>query len=117
MWLGWAVIATLVSRWLRIATALSEIVVGTIAQLYRRCAGVRAWPAIRRGAARLVVVRPPEFGDEIETRAVIENSRRHYEKGLGSLRERPAKQPVAIRSSLVVGYPARSLPARDALLR
>jgi Kef-type K+ transport system membrane component KefB len=33
LWLGLALIATLVSIWLRISTALSEIVVGTIAQL------------------------------------------------------------------------------------
>jgi glutathione-regulated potassium-efflux system ancillary protein KefC len=33
LWLGMALIATLLSIWFRIATALSEIVVGTIAQL------------------------------------------------------------------------------------
>ncbi len=33
IWLGLALIATLVSIWFRIATALSEIVVGTVAQL------------------------------------------------------------------------------------
>jgi Kef-type K+ transport system membrane component KefB len=33
MWLGLALIATLLSIWLRIATALSEIVVGIVAQL------------------------------------------------------------------------------------
>src|ERR1700730_5007280 len=33
LWLGLAVVATLLSIWLRISTALSEIVVGTIAQL------------------------------------------------------------------------------------
>src|SRR5689334_22356684 len=33
LWLGLALFATLLSIWLRIATALSEIVVGTIAQL------------------------------------------------------------------------------------
>lgn len=33
LWLGLALLATLASIWLRIATALSEIVVGTIAQL------------------------------------------------------------------------------------
>ncbi len=33
LWLGLALVATLVSIWLRIATALSEIVVGTVAQL------------------------------------------------------------------------------------
>ncbi len=34
LWLGLALAATLISIWLRIATALSEIVVGTIAQLF-----------------------------------------------------------------------------------
>lgn len=33
LWLGLALVATLASIWLRIATALSEIVVGTVAQL------------------------------------------------------------------------------------
>ena len=33
LWLGLALIATLLSIWLRVATAMSEIVVGTIAQL------------------------------------------------------------------------------------
>jgi nucleotide-binding universal stress UspA family protein len=57
----------------------------------------------------IAVVRPPQFGDEVETRAVIENSRRHYEKVLGTLSERLAKQPVAFRSSLVVGHPAEQI--------
>ena len=34
VWVGLALIATLVSIWLRVATALSEIVIGTIAQLF-----------------------------------------------------------------------------------
>jgi Kef-type K+ transport system membrane component KefB len=34
LWLGLALVATLLSIWLRIATALSEIVVGTVAQLF-----------------------------------------------------------------------------------
>jgi Kef-type K+ transport system membrane component KefB len=34
LWLGLALVATLVSIWLRVATALSEIVVGTVAQLF-----------------------------------------------------------------------------------
>ena len=33
MWVGLALIATLLAIWLRISTALSEIVVGTVAQL------------------------------------------------------------------------------------
>src|ERR1700691_1878231 len=34
LWVGLALVATLVSIWLRVATALSEIVIGTIAQLF-----------------------------------------------------------------------------------
>jgi Kef-type K+ transport system membrane component KefB len=34
LWVGLALIATLASIWLRVATALSEIVVGTVAQLF-----------------------------------------------------------------------------------
>ena len=33
LWLGLALIATLLAIWLRIATAMSEIIVGTVAQL------------------------------------------------------------------------------------
>ena len=33
VWIGLALIATLLSIWLRIATAMSEIIVGTVAQL------------------------------------------------------------------------------------
>jgi glutathione-regulated potassium-efflux system ancillary protein KefC len=33
LWLGLAAVATLLSIWLRVSTALSEIAVGTIAQL------------------------------------------------------------------------------------
>ncbi len=33
LWLGLALIASLLSAWLRVSTALTEIVVGTVAQL------------------------------------------------------------------------------------
>lgn len=33
LWLGLALIATLIAIWFRVSTALSEIVVGTVAQL------------------------------------------------------------------------------------
>jgi len=33
LWIGLALIATLLSIWLRVATAMSEIIVGTVAQL------------------------------------------------------------------------------------
>jgi glutathione-regulated potassium-efflux system ancillary protein KefC len=37
LWLGLALIATLISIWLRVATALSEIVVGTVGPIGYRC--------------------------------------------------------------------------------
>ena len=37
LWVGLALVASLLSIWLRIATALSEIVVGTIAQHLAKC--------------------------------------------------------------------------------
>ena len=45
LWLGLALLATLLSIWFRIATALSEIVVGTVAQLVRIfISRARCWP-------------------------------------------------------------------------
>ena len=34
LWVGLALVATLIAIWLKISTALSEIVVGTVAQLF-----------------------------------------------------------------------------------
>ena len=47
LWVGLALVATLLAIWLRVSTALSEIVVGTVAQLIigavvgRRCLGAQ----------------------------------------------------------------------------
>ena len=49
LWLILALVATLLSIWFRISTALSEIVVGTVAQLFIDCA---------RELAKLTEVRP-----------------------------------------------------------
>src|SRR5436189_5794394 len=62
LWLGLALIATLVSIWLRVATALSEIVVGTIAQLLIGAlvgtavlGGDQGWIKFLAGAAAIVL--------------------------------------------------------------
>jgi Kef-type K+ transport system membrane component KefB len=62
LWLGLALIATLVSIWLRVATALSEIVVGTIAQLaigaavgHVLLAGDASWLKFLAGAGAIVL--------------------------------------------------------------
>jgi Kef-type K+ transport system membrane component KefB len=62
LWLGLALLATLLSIWLRVATALSEIVVGTIAQLVigaalggALLAGDASWLKFLAGAGAIVL--------------------------------------------------------------
>jgi len=55
----------------------------------------------------LAVARPPEFGAEVETEAVIENSRRHYTHLLQPLKARAAG--LTAHFEVVVGHPAESI--------
>jgi Kef-type K+ transport system membrane component KefB len=61
LWLGLALIATLLSLWFRIATALSEIVVGTVAQLLigaffgRSLSASEPWIVFLSGAGAIVL--------------------------------------------------------------
>ena len=62
LWLGLALLATLLSIWLKVATALSEIVVGTIAQLVigaalggALLAGDASWLKFLAGAGAIVL--------------------------------------------------------------
>jgi nucleotide-binding universal stress UspA family protein len=57
----------------------------------------------------LAVARPPEFGDDVETRAVVDNSRRHYEQVLRSARAKLAQQPFNTHFQVVIGHPAEQL--------
>lgn len=57
----------------------------------------------------LGVARPPEFGEEVETGAVIEHSRRHYDKVLGALRAKLARHNVQAQVHLAVGHPAEQI--------
>lgn len=55
----------------------------------------------------LAVARPPEIGDDIETEAVVENSRKHYHHVLQPLKDRAPKA----RFEVVVGHPAVKITA------
>ena len=55
----------------------------------------------------LAVARLPEYGDEVETEAVVENSRKHYLHVLKPLRD---KAPTA-RFEVAVGHPAVKITA------
>jgi nucleotide-binding universal stress UspA family protein len=57
----------------------------------------------------VAVARPPEFAEEVEAEAVIENSRQHYDKILGKLRSALAKESVKSQMHVVVGHPAEQI--------
>ncbi|MEX0733213.1 MAG: universal stress protein, partial [Steroidobacteraceae bacterium] len=57
----------------------------------------------------LAVVRPPELGDDVETSAVIENSRRRYEKLLRDIRARLAQESFKTHFQVAVGHPAEQI--------
>jgi nucleotide-binding universal stress UspA family protein len=55
----------------------------------------------------VAVARPPEFGEEVETEAVIEQSRRHHARILQPLKPRAAG--LTAHFEVKVGHPAESL--------
>ena len=55
----------------------------------------------------LAVARPPEYGEEVETEAIIESSRRHYTHLLQPLKYRVTGLPAHFK--VVVGHPAESI--------
>jgi len=57
----------------------------------------------------VAVVRPPEFGDEVETEAMIEHSQRHYGHVLAALKPRLAQDANGAQATLAVGHPAEQL--------
>lgn len=63
------------------------------------------------GAALRVVavVRPPEFGDEVETEVIVENSRGHYQRELRPLRDRTTKLGLNVEYAIEVGHPAERI--------
>ena len=57
----------------------------------------------------LGVARPPEFAEEVETRAVIEQSRRHLDKALAGARARLRTARQAHHFHVAVGHPAEQI--------
>ena len=57
----------------------------------------------------LAVVKPPEFGDEVETGVVIENSRGHYQRELRPLRDHTTKLGFSVDYAIEVGHPAEHI--------
>lgn len=57
----------------------------------------------------LAVARPPEFGDDVETEAVIENSIKHYEEVLAPLKAQARSNGVRLHFDVAVGHPAEQI--------
>ncbi len=57
----------------------------------------------------LAVARPPEFGDEVETEAVVENSRKHYQHVLKPLRDRVGMTGLKVHFEIATGHPAEHI--------
>ena len=57
----------------------------------------------------LAVARPPEFGGEVETEAVIENSKQHYRQVLKPLHGIAGAAKIAVHFQVAVGHPAEQI--------
>ena len=57
----------------------------------------------------LSVARPPEVGDDVETEAVIENSRHYHRRMLAELRSSIAAKGVKTHFEVAVGHPAEQI--------
>ncbi|MEW6690086.1 MAG: universal stress protein [Pseudomonadota bacterium] len=67
--------------------------------------------AAKHGAELYVlsVVRPPEVGDDVETEAVIENSRQYHRRMLAELKSSIAAKGVKTHFEVSVGHPAEQI--------
>src|SRR6266699_4773805 len=57
----------------------------------------------------LTVCRPPEIGDDVETEAVIENSRRYHRGLLAELKPAVSAKGVNAHFEVAVGHPAEQI--------
>jgi nucleotide-binding universal stress UspA family protein len=57
----------------------------------------------------LTVAQPPEIGDEVETEAVVEQSRRYHKSQLRGLKHRGDRFGIKPQVELQVGHPAQQI--------
>lgn len=57
----------------------------------------------------VAVSRPPEVGDDVETSAVMEQSRRHFRRLLDAVRAKVGTPPPACVTQVLVGHPAEQM--------
>ena len=57
----------------------------------------------------VTVAQPPDFGEDVETEAIIENSRNYHERILTPVKDRVAKSGVKAQFEVAVGHPAEQI--------
>jgi len=57
----------------------------------------------------LAVASPPEFAEDVETEAILENAQEHYEKQFVSLKEQAETWGLTPRFEIAVGHPAEQI--------
>jgi nucleotide-binding universal stress UspA family protein len=72
----------------------------------------RALDLAARYGARLdvlAVARPPEFAEDVETEALLDSAREHFEARFAALRQRAAQAGVQAGFEIRVGHPAEQV--------
>ena len=57
----------------------------------------------------LAVARPPEPPEDVETEALVESDREHYEQQFTTLRQRVSEAGLSARFEVAVGHPAEQI--------
>lgn len=89
-----------------------RIVVGYDGSAASKKAFETACSLARRDEAELWVIsvaRPPEIADDVETEAVIENSRRYHQRMLAELKGVVTRKRIKTHFEVAVGHPAEQI--------
>jgi len=57
----------------------------------------------------LTVAQPPDFGEDVETEAIIENSRNYHQRILAPVKDLVATSGVTAQFEVAVGHPAEQI--------
>lgn len=67
--------------------------------------------SLRAELSIVCVVRPPEFAEDVETEAIIDSARTHFDEATAQLQARASAAGVTLRTSIRVGHPAEQIIA------
>jgi nucleotide-binding universal stress UspA family protein len=59
----------------------------------------------------IIIVQPPEFAEDVETEAIIENARAHFDLEITDLKARAGAAGINPRAQIRVGHPAQQIIA------